>query len=252
MNHELESIFKHQSIRRYKNQPLEQEKLELIIKAAQAAPSWCNGQNVSIVAVKDQDRKNRLQKCCYDQPYVGGCSVFLVFCADYYRTHLVFEKFGEKKRGEDYIKELDTLVIASHDAGIAMQNALVAAESMGLGTVPIGGIRINSLEVVKELNLPKYVIPIVGLCVGYPDDNPGLKPRLPMKAVYFEENYDTSRVEEAIQDYDKTYQKYLSERSSNFRDGNWSKSVYGAFTQDIPNQDYELLKQQGFIEIEKK
>ena len=67
MNPVLESLFKHKSIRKYKNQPLENEKLELIIKAAQAAPTWCNGQQVSIVAIKDQARKEVFEKLCWGQ-----------------------------------------------------------------------------------------------------------------------------------------------------------------------------------------
>jgi len=253
MNQVLESLFKHQSIRKYKDQPLEQDKLDLIVKAAQAAANWCNGQQVSIVAVKNKEIKSKLCQCCFNQPYINECPVFLVFCADNYRTNLIFEKNNDKEGGDKYIKKLDTLIIGSTDVGIAMQNAIVAAESMGLGTVPIGGIRIQSLEVVKALNLPKYVIPICGLCVGYPDANPGVKPRLPQKAVYFEDTYKTENVEKDVAEYDEIYRKYLGNRSENGRDSSWSDSVYNMYgVVKIPNQDYDLLKQQGYIEVENK
>jgi len=253
MNPVLESLFKHQSIRKYKDQPIEQEKLDLIVKAAQAAPNWCNGQQVSIIAVKDKDRKAKICHCCFDQPYINECPVFLVFCADNYRTALIYEKNNNKEGGEKYVKKLDTLIIGAHDAGIAMQNAVVAAESMGLGTVPIGGVRIQSWEICKILNLPKYVIPIVGLCVGYPDANPGVKPRLPQKAVYFEETYNNANVKKDIDEFDEEYRKYLGSRSENGRDSAWSDSIYGAYClAKIPNQDYELLKQQGYVEVENK
>ena len=133
-----------------------------------------------------------------------------------------------------------------------MQNAVVAAESMGLGTVDIGAIRYKSLEVVKELNLPKYVIPICGLCVGYPDDDPGIKPRLPMSAVCFEGKYDTEKAKAGIDEYDETMKNYLAKRETNARDSNWSKSISGAYTSFSIDDDCELLKQQGFISIEKK
>ena len=74
-----------------------------------------------------------------------------------------------------------------------MENAVVADESMGLGTCCIGGIRQASLSFVKELNLPKYVFPVVGLFVGYPDDDPGVKPRLAKNAIFFEGKYDTTQ-----------------------------------------------------------
>ena len=71
MNPVLESLFKHKSIRKYKDQPLEDEKLQYIIKAAQSAPTWCNGQQVSIVAIKVNHVKN------YSQNYVGIKNIFL-------------------------------------------------------------------------------------------------------------------------------------------------------------------------------
>ncbi|ORX53767.1 nitro/flavin reductase [Piromyces finnis] len=256
MNPVIESLLKHQSIRKYKNQPIEDEKLDLIIKAAQAAPNWCNGQQVSIIVVRDQKRKERLAKLNLNQPYIASCSAFLVFCADYYRASLAFEKVGDKEFAEKYISQLDIVMVGAHDVGIALDNAIVAAESMGLGTVPIGTIRSQSLEVIKELKLPKYVIPMIGLCVGYPEEEPGIKPRLPSQAMCFQEEYDTSKLSSNIDSYDEQYKKYVAERNSNERDTTWSKRLYQLYTASYNsgryNNDYELLKQQGFIEIEKK
>jgi len=253
MNPVLELLFKHKSIRKYKNQPLEDEKLQLIIKAAQAAPNWCNGQQVSIVVVKDQAHKDKMKDLCWGQQFISTCSVFLVFCADFFRTSLAFEKAGKTKEAFDkYITNIDTLIVGSHDVGIALQNATVAAESLGLGTVDIGAVRIKSLELSKELNLPKYVIPVVGLCVGYADDDPGLKPRLPPKAVCFAEKYDTAHAKADIDEYDEKYKNYLAKRGSNTRESNWSKSVSDVYTKLTFEEDYELLKQQGFISIDKK
>jgi FMN reductase [NAD(P)H] len=253
MNPVLESLFKHKSIRKYKNQPLEDEKLQLIIKAAQAAPTWCNGEQVSIIAVKDQTIKDKMKDIAWGQQYISSCSVFLVFCADFYRISIAFEKSGKTKEDfEKYITHIDTLIVGSHDVGIALQNATVAAESLGLGTVDIGAIRGKSLEVAKELNLPKYVIPLVGLCVGYPDDDPGVKPRLPMSAVCFDNKYDTEKAKAGVEEYDVTYQKYLSERDTNARDSNWSKSISKIYSSFSIDQTYDLLKQQGFISIDKK
>jgi FMN reductase [NAD(P)H] len=253
MNQVLDTIFKHRSIRKYKNQPLEEEKLQLIIKAAQAAPSWCNGEQVSIIVIKEQSLKEKIRDLCWKQPFISECPVFLVFCADFYRVSIAFEKAGKTKEDfEKYMSNIDTLITGSHDVGISMQNATVAAESFGLGTVDIGAIRYKSLEVTKELNLPKYCIPICGLCIGYPDDDPGIKPRLPMSAVCFEGKYDTEKAKSGIDEYDETLKNYLSKRESNARDSNWSKSISGAYTSFTIDQDYDLLKQQGFISIEKK
>ena len=253
MNPVLECLFNHKSIRKYKNQPLEDEKLQLIVKAAQSAPTWCNGEQVSIIAVKEQALKDKLKGFCFNQEYISTCSVFLVFCADFYRVSIAFEKAGKTKEDfEKYMTHIDTLIIGSHDVGISMQNAVVAAESLGLGTVCIGGIRINPIDVVKELNLPKYVIPICGLCVGYPDQDPGLKPRFPPKYICFENKYDVENAKAGVDEYDEIYKKYLAERESNSRDSNWSESIAKIYSMTLANQDYELLKQQGYIPIDKK
>ena len=253
MNPVLESLFKHKSIRKYQNKPLEDEKLGLIVKAAQAAPTWCNGEQVSIVVVKEQATKDKIKELCWGQTHVGSCAAFLVFCADYYRLSLAFEKAGKKKEEfEKYMSNIDTLLIGSHDVGIALQNATVAAESMGLGTCHIGAIRNKPLEIVKLLNLPKYVIPLVGLTVGYPDDDPGLKPRLPPKAVCFGEKYSTENAKAGIDEYDETFKKYLAQRESNARDCNWSQRISDTYTSFEFKDDYELLKQQGYNCLDKK
>ena len=253
MNPVLESLFKHKSIRKYQNKPLEDEKLGLIVKAAQAAPTWCNGEQVSIIVVKDQATKDKIKELCWGQTHVGSCAAFLVFCADYYRLSLAFEKAGKKKEDfEKYMSNIDTLLIGSHDVGIALQNATVAAESTGLGTCDIGAIRNKPLEIVKLLNLPKYVIPLVGLTVGYPDDDPGLKPRLPPKAVCFGEKYSTENAKAGIDEYDETFKKYLAERESNARDCNWSQRISDTYTSFEFKDDYELLKQQGYNCLDKK
>jgi FMN reductase [NAD(P)H] len=253
MNPVLECLFNHKSIRKYKDQPIEDEKLNYIINAAQRAPTWCNGEQVSIIAIKDKERKKIFENLCWGQKHISECSVFLIFCADFYRVSLAFEKEGKNEEFKKYIAQFDPILIGSHDVGIAIQNAVVAAESLGLGTVDIGAIRTKIKEVTKELNLPKYVIPMIGLCVGYPDDNPGLKPRIPMKGVFFEEKYDTEKVKAGVDEYDEIFKKYLAERDSNSRDSNWSKSISNTYIKitGLNDEECELITKQGFYPIKK-
>ena len=253
MNPVLECLFNHKSIRKYKDQPIEDEKLNYIINAAQRAPTWCNGEQVSIIAIKDKERKKIFENLCWGQKHISECSVFLIFCADFYRVSLAFEKEGKNEEFKKYIAQFDPILIGSHDVGIAIQNAVVAAESLGLGTVDIGVVRYKINEVTKVLNLPKYVIPMIGLCVGYPDDNPGLKPRIPMKGVFFEEKYDTEKVKAGVDEYDEIFKKYLAERDSNSRDSNWSKSISNTYIKitGLNDEECELITKQGFYPIKK-
>ena len=124
---------------------------------------------------------------------------------------------------------------------------MAAAESFGLGTVPIGDIRLHAIETVQELNLPRYVVPMLGLCIGYPAESPGLKPRLPKKAVYFEERYQQD-LGELLKQYDEEYAEYLKKRPWNDRVGNWTQLAADFYR--IPYNHYpevpEMLRQQGF------
>ena len=95
---------------------------------------------------------------------------------------------------------------------------------------------------------------MIGLCVGYPDDDPGLKPRMPMNAVFFEDKYDVEKAKAGVDEYDEIFKKYLAERPNNSRDSNWSKSISDTYikTTGTTDKEYDLFKQQGFIAIDKK
>ena len=122
-----------------------------------------------------------------------------------------------------------------------------SAESFGLGTVPIGDIRLHALEAVTELGLPKYVLPLLGLCMGYSAAQPGQKLRLPKEAVCFEERYNQG-LEPLLAQYDEAYAAYLRKRPQNSRVGTWTqmaadfyRSPYNHYP-EVP----ELLRRQGF------
>lgn len=119
---------------------------------------------------------------------------------------------------------MDTVIVGADETGIAVGTAVAAAESLGLGTVVIGDVRQNPLEVIRELGLPPYVFPVLGLCIGHAAEDPGLKPRLPMRAMFFEEQYDTN-LEDALKRYDAQYAEYLKARPFNNRVGTWTELV---------------------------
>lgn len=250
MNEVIGTLLSHRSIRSYLDKPISEELLEQIIKAVQSAPNWVNIQHVSIIAIKNIKRRERLALLCGNQKHIEEAPVFLVFCADYYRTYLVCK---EKNQSVDkVIKDIDNLIVGSHEVGIALGTAVVAAESLGLGTVVIGDVRLNALEVIKELNLPKYVIPILGLCIGYSAQNTDLKPRLPKNAVYFEEVYNHD-LHELIKEYDEIYAKYLKERPYNNRISNWTELVtdFYCYPYNHYPQISKMLSKQGFVNDEK-
>ena len=166
---------------------------------------------------------------------------------------MAFEKVGKGKEFEKYITNVDQILVGNHDVGIVIQNAFVTAESLGL-TADIGEVRVNCSEIEKELNLQKYAIPMIGLCVGYPLDDPNHKPRMPMNSVFFEDKYDVEKAKAGVEECDEILKKYLVEKQNNSRDSNWSVCVYDIYikTTGIIDKEYDLFKQPGFIAIDKK
>ncbi|HMP42460.1 MAG TPA: NADPH-dependent oxidoreductase, partial [Roseiflexaceae bacterium] len=189
-NDTLDLLLSHRSVRAYTDEPLPSGALPALIAAAQSAATSSNLQTWSVVAVEQADRKERLSLLAGDQAHIRACPLFLVWLADLSRLERVASQRELPHAALDYT---EMFLLAAIDATLAAQNAVVAAESLGLGTVYIGGIRNRPLDVAAELNLPPRVFPVFGLCVGWPDpERPAVpKPRLPQAAVLHHESYHT-------------------------------------------------------------
>jgi len=201
-NSTINLLTAHESIRRYRPDPVPEAALTAILTAARSAPTSSNLQAYSIVVVTDAGRRERLAEFAGGQRYVADTPVFLVFCADIARL----QKVSRRQDREFAARTLEMFLLASLDAGLAMQNAIVAAESLGLGTCCIGSLRNDPAGVAAELGLPQGVFAVSGLCLGYeqPDSRRGVKPRLPAAATVHREQYDDSDLERNLQDYDRT------------------------------------------------
>lgn len=222
MNQVIETILNHRSVRSFRDQTLDREQIEAIVKSAQAASTSSFVQAYSIIGVTDQENKDRLSEIAGNQAYVAANGHFFVFCADLHRHKVLAEM--ENVDLNDSIESTEKFMVALIDAALAAQNAAIAAESMGLGICYIGGIR-NDLEAVKEvLKTPEHVIPLFGMAVGYPDKETDLKPRLAMEHVYMENEYqqDQSLFEKQLQDYNETTSQYYRERTGGKREDTWT------------------------------
>jgi len=219
MNNTIDTIKNHRSIRQYSDKDVPAELIDEIIKSAQAMPNSINGQQTSVIVVRDKKKKEKLAELVGNQEYVAKAPVFLVFVMDFYRTYLAGEKTGFKQVIHE---DIEGILAGSVDVGIALGASVVAAESLGLGTVPIGGIRKNPEEVIELLGLPKYTFPLVGLVVGYPADKSHKKPRVPFDSFKHDESYDTKVVEDSINVYDEQMDKYLKDIGRSEQETNWS------------------------------
>jgi nitroreductase len=189
----------HRSIRKFKPEQIPDKLLDNILNSARQAPTSSNLQAYSMVVVKDQAKKQTLAHLCGDQPWVASCPTFVVMCPDLHRIERACQMRGYKFND----KYIDLFIIAVVDAALVAQNILVAAEANGLGVCMIGSIRINPDQVCELLKLPDKVFPLVGMCLGYPDQEPIIKPRFQSEIVIHHEEYNDVNFESLIAEYDK-------------------------------------------------
>lgn len=245
MNEVIKTINTHRSIRKFKNTPLTEEQLDIIIYAAQMAPTSAHLQPFTIIGITDDNLKGKIAIQAENTEVIDGCSYLFIFCADLYRVMETANQEEKEKMQEnlsfDYFNQTAVL-----SAGIALQNANLAAESMGLGTVILGGINGALPDLDEWLNLPNHVIPLVGLAIGVPAEFPEQKPRLPRDAIFFENKYN-HYLEEKINKYDEEMESYYELRTSNKQKSNWSQKNIDLLTQDLPLGFYsEYIKSKGF------
>lgn len=208
-NDTLDTLLAHRSVRAFSERTLPDGTLETLIAAAQSAPSSSNLQTWSVVAVEDAQRKARLSVLAGNQSHIREAPLLLVWLADLARLEAVADRAGVKPEGLHY---LETLLVGVIDAALAAQNALVALESLGLGSVYIGAIRNAPEQVAAELALPPHVLPVFGLCVGYADPNrtAEVKPRLPQSVVLHRERYDVQPQRTGVARYDEILAGFLA------------------------------------------
>jgi len=236
----LEVLKAHRTYRNFdENYQISDEELQNILQASRQAPSWMNGQMYSIIVVKDREIREKMVALNPGNPHMLHSSVFLVFVADLKRTKKVAEHYGV-----DYPTNegLDPLITAVTDAALALENAVIATESLGLGSVVVGSIRKDIAEVSELLKLPEYVLPIAGLSIGKPNVEMRSKPRLPEEAVIHYDTYQDYDYQ-LIEEYDDTMEKFAEARETKL----WSKKFADYFSNRPNSKIDEFLKINKFF-----
>ncbi|RDB32709.1 oxygen-insensitive NADPH nitroreductase [Exiguobacterium sp. RIT594] len=220
MNETIEQLLSHRSIRKFKPHQLDQETIETLVRSAQSASTSSYQQAYAIIGVEDEGLKQQLVDVASGQSYVAENSYFFVFCIDYHKHILAAEiASGSVDRT---VETTEALIVGAVDAGLAAQNLVIAAESLGYGTVYIGSLRNDAAKVSELLALPNHVVPLFGVAVGIPDQQPGKKPRLPMDAVFHRNTYtndDTMR--RLLSQYENETSVYYGERTDGRRTEGW-------------------------------
>ena len=220
MNPVLETLLRHSSCRAFLPDAIPPSTLEAIIAAAASAATSSNLQVWSLMVVEEPARKARLAALAGGQQHIVQAPTFLVWLADLARLETVATQNQTDVEG---IHFLELFMVALIDAALAAQNAVVALESLGLGSVYIGALRNHPEQVAAELGLPKLVFPAFGLAIGVPDPAgaSGIKPRLPQSVVVHREQYDATIDPAAIAAYDARMSSFQQEQG--MADERWTQ-----------------------------
>ena len=248
----IEQIHRHYSVRAYKPDPVPADMVETVVMAGQRASTSSNLQVYSVVAVTDPAKIDRLAELSGDQKQVRQAPVFLTWCADLSRLDRICASRGY----EQVTEHVESFLVAAVDAALAMQNAALAAESLGLGMCYIGAIRNHPSDVIELLALPRLVFPISGMTLGWPAAEPFIRPRLSLDAVLHWERYDTAGEAEALAAYDQAMVEtgiYDGRRvprratgEGEVEDYGWQEHSARRASQAVRTHLREVLERQGF------
>lgn len=249
MNDTLNTIYNHVSVRQFLNQKVEDDVLNKILKAACCGSTMGNMQLFSIIVTEDDAMKQKMAPFHFNQPIATSAPLLLTFCADFRR----FNRYCAFRDAEtEAYSNMQSYQWAVTDALIAAQNACVAAESLGLGLCWLGTITYNVDKFVDVLQLPKHVIPVACIAMGYPVEKPALTQKLPVEAMVHREyyhDYDETSINRLFED------KESSQETKQILEENELPNLAQVFTQRRyvkKDNEYfaqvllDTLKKQGF------
>ena len=245
----INTLLKHRSIRKFKSTPIPEEELRELLEAASRASTCGNMQLYSLVVTRDKAMREKLLPCHFGQQMVVEAPCVVTVCADVHR----FSMWCEQREAEPAYDNFAWFLTATIDAMLAAQNLVVAAEAHGLGVCYLGTTLYTAGEIVRTLKLPKGVLPITTIVLGYPDEKPELTDRLPFDAVvHFEQynDYTTAEIDElwAEREESELTKKLLEENNLPnlariFTERRYVKEDNVAISRAYLN----LLKEHGFL-----
>jgi len=243
MNKVIELLQSHRSVRKFTEQAIEQSVLEELIKCGQSAATSSFIQACTVIQVEDKYMREQLVGFTGGQPYVASAARFLVFCADMKRHKLACD-MHDAEMLSGYTEQFITATV---DCALFAQNTLVAAQSLGIEGVYIGGIRNKIAAVAELLELPDLVYPVFGMCLGYPAQNPEVKPRLPLSVVLKQDHYRDDEDGATIAKYDEQVREYYRSRTGGNKDTAWSEQISEMLVKEARPHMKDFLQGRGYL-----
>jgi nitroreductase len=197
LNNVIENLHNRSSIRKYKKQTVPTKLLTKILSAATKTSSSGNMQCYSVIVTTNQDLKEKLLEPHFNQHMVAEAPALITFCADFNRMRRWLELSDAPENFDNFM----SFMIAAIDATLASQSAALAAEAEGLGICYLGSTLASCDRISEILNCPENVVPIVGFTLGYPNETPQKRERLPLEAILHHNKYQHFKDEEILNCY---------------------------------------------------
>ena len=245
----LNLLNQHRTVRKYTEKTISSELLNQLLEAACRTSNTGNMQAYSIVVTTDETIKKELAPAHFNQPMITQAPVVLTFCADFNRV----TQWCEQRQAEPGYDNFQSFITSAIDALLAAQTFCVAAESAGLGICYLGTTTYNAQEIISTLKLPKLVVPITTITVGYPDGNPEQTDRLPLKSVIHYETYSefsSEVIDELYTEKENSdfYKQFIAENKKETLAQVFTDIRYTRKNNEFFSDKFILaLKEQGFL-----
>ncbi len=243
MKNIVDTILERRSVRRYERQEIEEDKKQLIFDAITTSPTSHNGQQFSVIAIDDQELKEKIYELTH-QKQIKTCALFLVFCSDYHKTDVFAKEKGIELH--PIHRTLDGIMVGAIDASIAMSNARIMAEGLGLGCCCIGYIRTAApRELSQLLGLPEGVAIVCGLTIGYPREIPDIRPKQEQSLTIHHNRYNDEGMAEKLEKYDHIIARH-NETHTLASYIKWSEQMVKYYDESIKKKTLAYYKSQGY------
>lgn len=242
-------LLNRRTIRKYRSEAVSDDLLNDLLKAGSRSSTTGNMQVYSIIVTKDENRKRELSPLHFDQKMVIEAPVLLTFCADFNR----FNKWCILRNAEPGYNNFISFMTAAIDALLVAQTVCIAAEARGLGICYLGTTTYMAHKIIEVLKLPKGVVPVTTISLGWPAEHPDQPDRLPLEAVVHKEvysDYSDSDIERFYSEKERREDSRQFIRENNkttlaqvFTDVRYKKEDNVYFSKTL----LQVLKDQGFM-----
>ena len=245
----MKSLKERKTIRKYAAKDVSDDLLNALLEEAERTQTMGNLQLYSVVVTRSAEMKAKLAPAHFNQPMVEGAPVVLTFCADFRRTTIWAENRNATPGYDNFLSFMN----AATDALLYCQTFCNIAEEQGLGACFLGTTVYMPQMIIDTLKLPKLVMPVATITLGWPDENPPQTDRLPLKAILHEETY-TDYTPESINEFYS--EKESLPENKHFVEINNKETLAQVFTdcrytkkdnEAMSAGMIEALKKQGFL-----